>query len=278
MVSEPAFNQLRTKEQLGYVVSSGVWLSTGSAGWRIVVQSERKPHYLELRVESFLDLFRETLSNMPESEFERQRDAYANKRLERLKNLGEEASRFWAHIESGYEDFLRRKFQFTVFYIKFQAHSSMTGEVDAANIRQLELQDMITFYGDFIHHSSPSRRKLSVHLTSQRKTPTKFSVEASEALLKILKQENVPVEEGQYRQLSAAQPPLEAVLEFWTNQLKSHKSSAAILAQIPEIAAQHPLEGTTVDPGFPERATRVENIAMFKARMTASKAPTPINS
>lgn len=110
MVSEPAFNQLRTKEQLGYVVSSGVWLSAGSAGWRVVVQSERKPRYLEPRVESFLDLFRETLANMPESEFERQRDSYANKRLERLKNLGEEASRFWAHIESGYEDFLRRKF------------------------------------------------------------------------------------------------------------------------------------------------------------------------
>ncbi|KAF8605452.1 insulin-degrading enzyme [Ceratobasidium sp. AG-I] len=259
MVSEPAFNQLRTKEQLGYVVSSGVWLSTGSAGWRVVVQSERKPYYLESRVESFLDLFRETLSNMPESEFERQRDAYANKRLERLKNLGEEASRFWAHIESGYEDFLRR-------------------EVDAANIKQLKLQDMIAFYGNFIHHSALSRRKLSVHLTSQRKTPTKFSVAASEALLNVLKQENVPVEEEQYRQLSAAEPPLESVLEFWTKQLESHKSSASILAQIPEIAAKHPVEGTTVDSGFPEGATRIDNAAVFKARMTASKAPTPVSS
>lgn len=154
----------------------------------------------------------------------------------------------------------------------------ITGEVDAANIRQLKLQDMITFYSDLVHHSSPSRRKLSVHLTSQRKTPAKFSVEASEALLKVLKEENVPVEEEQYRQLSAAQPPLEAVLEFWTKQLESHESSASILAQIPDIAAQYPVEGTTVDPGFPEGATRIENVATFKARMTASKAPTPINS
>lgn len=111
MIHEPAFNQLRTKEQLGYVVSSGVWLSSGSAGWHIVIQSERRPPYLESRVESFLDLFRETLVSMSESEFERQRDAYAFKRLERLKNQGEEATRFWVHIESGYEDFLRRTFR-----------------------------------------------------------------------------------------------------------------------------------------------------------------------
>jgi insulysin len=110
MISEPAFDQLRTKEQLGYIVSSGVWLATGSSGWRIVVQSERKPRYLESRIERFLDTFRETLSTMPDSEFERQRDSYALKRLERLKNSGEEASRFWTHIDSGYEDFLRREF------------------------------------------------------------------------------------------------------------------------------------------------------------------------
>lgn len=116
MVAEPAFNQLRTKEQLGYIVSSGVWLSAGSAGWRVVVQSERKPPYLESRVESFLDLFRGTLATMPELEFERQRDSYAVKRLERLKNLGEEASRFWIHIESGYEDFLRRTSHYYSIY------------------------------------------------------------------------------------------------------------------------------------------------------------------
>ena len=137
---------------------------------------------------------------------------------------------------------------------------------------------MIAFYGDFIHYSSSSRRKLSVHLTSQRKTPTKFSAEASEALLKVLKQENLPVEEEQYRQLSAAQPPLESVLEFWKKQLESHESSASVLVQIPEIAAQYPVEGTIVDLGFPEGATRITNVAIFKARMTASNAPTPIDS
>ncbi|KAG8689157.1 Insulinase (Peptidase M16) [Ceratobasidium sp. 394] len=259
MVSEPAFNQLRTKEQLGYVVSSGVWLSTGSAGWRIVVQSERRPRYLESRVDNFLDLFRETLATMPDAEFERQRDSYALKRLEKLKNLGEEASRFWTHIESGYEDFLRR-------------------ETDAANIKQLRREDVISFFNEHIHYGSPTRRKLSVHLFSQKKPPTKFSVEASEALLKVLKEEGVPVQEDQYRQLSAAQPPLESVLEFWTKQLEGHKSAISILARIPHISTQHPVAGVEVEPGFPIGATPIHDIASFKAGLTASKAPTPINT
>ncbi|KAG8745619.1 Insulinase (Peptidase M16) [Ceratobasidium sp. 414] len=259
MVSEPAFNQLRTKEQLGYVVSSGVWLSIGSSGWRVVAQSEHKPRYLEARIDNFLDLFRETLATMPDTEFERQRDSYALKRLEKLKNLGEEASRFWAHIESGYEDFLRR-------------------ETDAANIKQLRREDVISLFNEHIHYSSPTRRKLSVHLISQKKVPTKFSVEASEALLQVLKEEGVPVEEDQYRQLSAAQPPLEAVLEFWTKQLEGHKSATSILDRIPHISTQHPVEGAEVELGFPVGATPIRDITLFKAGLSASKAPTPVST
>ncbi|KAG8972932.1 Insulinase (Peptidase M16), partial [Tulasnella sp. 427] len=49
IANEPAFNQLRTVEQLGYIVSSSSWGSTGSIGWRLVVQSEKDPVYLEHR-------------------------------------------------------------------------------------------------------------------------------------------------------------------------------------------------------------------------------------
>ncbi|CEL63782.1 insulysin [Rhizoctonia solani AG-1 IB] len=259
MIREPAFNQLRTKEQLGYVVSSSAWFLHGSIGWHITVQSERKPVYLERRVESFLDLFKETLKAMPEVEFERQRDAFALKRLERLKNMGEEASRFWAHIESGYQDFLRR-------------------ETDAKNVRLLTKQDIETFFNTHVHHESPMRRKLSIHLASQKQAPSKFSVAASEALLDVLKQEGVPVDEDQYRQLSAPEPPLDAVVEFWTKHLESHPSSSSILSRIPDISAQHPTTSFAEESTLPESVVRIDDIAVFKAHMTASKAPTPIIS
>ncbi|KAH7343303.1 Metalloenzyme, LuxS/M16 peptidase-like protein [Rhizoctonia solani] len=259
MIREPAFNQLRTKEQLGYVVSSSAWFLHGSIGWHMTVQSERKPTYLERRVENFLDLFREILTAMPEAEFERQRDAFALKRLERLKNMGEEASRFWTHIESGYEDFLRR-------------------EGDANHIKLFTKQDIELFFDTYIHPESPTRRKLSVHLVSQKQTPAKFSVAASEALLDVLKQENVPVEEEQYRQLSAAEPSLDAVIQFWTKHLENHASSSSILSRISEISAQHPAAGITEESNLPESVVRIDDIAAFKARLTVSKAPIPVIS
>jgi insulysin len=151
------------------------------------------------------------------------------------------------------------------------------GEVDAANVRRLKREDVISFFNEYIHHKSPTRRKLSVHMTSQRQTPTKFSVEASEALLRILKEEKVPIEEDQYRQLSAAQPPLESVVEYWTKELEGHQSAASIIARISDVSAQHPVEGVEVDLGFPEGATRIQDVATFKNGMTASKAPTPVS-
>ena len=54
ILSEPAFNVLRTKEQLGYIVLCSTWVLAGSgcAGIRIVIQSEKGPAYLEARVDA----------------------------------------------------------------------------------------------------------------------------------------------------------------------------------------------------------------------------------
>jgi insulysin len=54
IISEPCFDVLRTKEQLGYIVFSGVRRSSGVQGLRIIVQSTRKPAYLDQRIEAFL--------------------------------------------------------------------------------------------------------------------------------------------------------------------------------------------------------------------------------
>ena len=58
MLQEPAFDQLRTKEQLGYIV----WTTSrrtpdGPSGLRIIIQSEREASYLEQRIEAFLISF-----------------------------------------------------------------------------------------------------------------------------------------------------------------------------------------------------------------------------
>lgn len=61
LVKDKCFDQLRTKEQLGYLVWSGGSVHGGYVyNARFVVQSKpRSPEYLDQRVEAFLEGFRE---------------------------------------------------------------------------------------------------------------------------------------------------------------------------------------------------------------------------
>lgn len=114
IMSEPAFNALRTKEQLGYVVSCSRWNLPGDSqfGLRIVVQSERGSGYLEERVEAFLDSMDQKIREMGPGEFHDFKSGLQQRWKEPAKNLAEEESRYWSHIDSGYLDFLRGEGEF----------------------------------------------------------------------------------------------------------------------------------------------------------------------
>ena len=105
ITEEPAFDQLRTKEQLGYVVFTGQRRAATTMGYKVIIQSEQPPEYLEERIDAFLSGFAETLASMTTDEFNGHKRSLITKRLEKLKNLGEESRRFWAHIENEYLDF-----------------------------------------------------------------------------------------------------------------------------------------------------------------------------
>jgi insulysin len=111
ILTEPAFNILRTKEQLGYIVGASTWAAPGDneEGLRIVVQSERGPVYLEERVEAFLDHMKGVIECMSDEQFAEQKNGLERKWREVPKNLNEEAGRYWAQIDSRFLDFLRSK-------------------------------------------------------------------------------------------------------------------------------------------------------------------------
>ena len=55
LLKEPAFNQLRTQEQLGYIVSSSLSPINKILGGKFVIQSSKfGPEYLESRINNFL--------------------------------------------------------------------------------------------------------------------------------------------------------------------------------------------------------------------------------
>lgn len=107
MIHEPAFNQLRTKEQLGYIVFSGRRILGTTIGIRFLIQSEKTPEFLDRRIEAFLVYLGGLLEEMSETNFESHKRSLINKRLQKLRNLEEESARYCAQIESEYYDFDR---------------------------------------------------------------------------------------------------------------------------------------------------------------------------
>lgn len=105
MIHEPAFDQLRTKEQLGYIVFSSIRNFATTCGFRFLVQSERTPEYLDKRIEAFLTQFGQTLEKMSDADFEGHKRSLIVKRLEKLRNLDQETTRHWTQISNEYYDF-----------------------------------------------------------------------------------------------------------------------------------------------------------------------------
>lgn len=157
IAQEPCFDQLRTKEQLGYLVFSGVRKQTGSMGMRFILQSERDTVYLENRIEEFLAKLRSIVEKMTAEEYKAQVQSLISKKLEKDKNLGQEGGKYWTHIHSGYYEFDQV-------------------ETDIKELRLIEKEDLLNFMTEYIDPQSPSIRKLSVHIQSQKVSVPKFKV------------------------------------------------------------------------------------------------------
>lgn len=148
VLNEPCFNILRTKEQLGYLVFSGVRRSNCVQGLRVIVQSDKHPSYIDQRIEAFLIQVRDMISEMSTEEFERHKEALAAIRLEKPKRLSNLSARFWNEISSQQYHFTR-------------------AEDEVAYLRTIGKNDLLRFFDDYIKYDAPQRHKLSVHVLSQ---------------------------------------------------------------------------------------------------------------
>ncbi|TPX31670.1 hypothetical protein SmJEL517_g05085 [Synchytrium microbalum] len=147
LIQEPCFDQLRTKEQLGYMVFSGLRKMNGNNFVRVIIQSEKDPAFLETRIEAFWVSMRATIETMSDDDFARQRQSLVSKLLEKSKKLVEEYQRLWVHIASGQYD--------------FAAETRIAGLVST-----IAKPDMIEFFDSYISRNGASRAKLSTHIQS----------------------------------------------------------------------------------------------------------------
>ena len=71
MMKEPCFNQLRTQEQLGYIVFSGVYRTHGIDFFRIIIQSDKMAaDGLHARINAFIASFETSLQETDTETFE----------------------------------------------------------------------------------------------------------------------------------------------------------------------------------------------------------------
>ncbi|XKL64356.1 hypothetical protein PGB90_004442 [Kerria lacca] len=152
IIDEPCFNILRTQEQLGYIVMSGVRRVSGVQGVVIMVQSEKHPVYLNSRVEEFLKSVLKLIEQMNEKEFETHKIALMTKKLEKPKKLIKLTERYWNEISSRYYNFDRV-------------------DMEVKQLQSLHKEHILNFYKELLHESSNKRRKLSIHVISKLTNP-----------------------------------------------------------------------------------------------------------
>eukprot|EP00980_Cylindrotheca_fusiformis_P026152 scaffold15472_cov117-Cylindrotheca_fusiformis.AAC.16 len=100
MAYNSAYNQLRTKEQLGYIVSAFTRKAAGSSwGLTVVVQSSNaSPVVLEERIEAWMELFRQELEEMPAEMIAKEADGMVGLLLEEKTKLAQEVGAAWGEI------------------------------------------------------------------------------------------------------------------------------------------------------------------------------------
>lgn len=289
LTDELGFDQLRTKEQLGYVVWTGAKINSTTLGYRVIIQSERSTEYLEERINAFLALFSNKLKEMPAEEFQSHKSSLVNKRLEKIKNLNEETARIWSFIGSEYYDFFQR-------------------QQEAETIAKLTKEDMLSFFKLYIDPTSDKRAKLSIHLQAQA-TPKSLAGAISpedqkKSVLALLQESSAAMGlsispetwQGSFKDISVAEGGKDAIVEAYqscvsASQMVTDEQMPALLEEIkklldtvlpslgievkPEIDGE---EGQAELPPVPpvSKTTYVGDVRAYKSGLQLSAGPSPV--
>ncbi|KAL5117480.1 metalloprotease [Pleosporales sp. CAS-2024a] len=279
MTDEPCFNQLRTIEQLGYVVFSGHSFSEVWAGYRVLIQSEKNCRYLEGRIENFLNTFQKTLEDMSDEDFEGHKRSMITKRLTKLKNLAQEDTRFWNHIYS-------------------DSYNFTEADTDAEYIDKLTKKDMTDFYAHFISPASPKRSKLSVHLQAQSKPKEPTLDEAKKSAVTVLQpilaahkiEHKMEELQSRVKQAPSADAIPDTVFSYLDNSLDTTSATASQVVDEMKAALGMADSGLPAEPDVlcktadAKRASDashpiiIQDVYAFKASMQLSAGVRPVKN
>ncbi|CAG8531276.1 2424_t:CDS:10 [Paraglomus occultum] len=286
---EPCFDQLRTKEQLGYIVFSGPRGLAGTIGLMIGVQSIKDTVYLENRIEAFLLKLYSLIEDMSEEEYQKRIQSLITTKLEKDKNLRQESYRYWQHIRSGFYEFDRV-------------------DQDVAELPTVTKSSLLTFFKEAIHPSSKTRKKLSTHLYSQNPPPPPPPSKTQDInnLFNCLQSHSLTSDIGlqdlhNYSELenfgSLDNSETEKILrKFLAERVKTNEAEMEELVKsvskaffaanngtdskskkiVNGVAGDDKNSSERDDTILSERNTIVDDLIVFKSKMLLGPAPTPV--
>lgn len=146
IIEEPFFNQLRTKEQLGYVVECGPRMTFRVLGFCFRVQSSNyNPCYLHQRIDSFVGGLHDLLEKLDDESFENHKNGLIANKLEKDPSLSYETGRYWTQI-------VDKRYQFDM------------PKLEAEELKAIKKSDVIKWYNTYLLPSSPNCRQLAIHI------------------------------------------------------------------------------------------------------------------
>jgi len=153
LLDQPFYSELRTKQQLGYIVQSSVTESDGVRALVLSVQSSvLPPPQVEERIDTFLRSFRDTLAALSDAELDAYREALAVQATDVDKRLGQQAGRLWSEI-------VQRRYDY--------GRPWRT----ASRVRKVTRQQLLAFYDRVLAPGAPETRRLATHVFDQKGSP-----------------------------------------------------------------------------------------------------------
>ncbi|XP_072975496.1 nardilysin-like isoform X1 [Typha angustifolia] len=146
IIEEPCFNQLRTKEQLGYTVECGPRMSYRVLGFCFRVQSSKySPLYLQNRIDNFIGGLQGLLDGLDDECFENHRSGLIAEKLEKDPSLSYETGHYWSQI-------VENRYSFDM------------SKVEAEELKTVQKNDVINWYNTYLKPSSSKCRQLTIHV------------------------------------------------------------------------------------------------------------------
>ena len=153
LLEQPFYAELRTKQQLGYIVQSSVSESNGVRALVFSVQSSvLPPPQVEERIDAFLTGYRATLAALSEAELGAYRESLAVQATDVDKRLGQQASRMWSEI-------VQRRYDY--------GRPWRTSR----RVRKVTREQLLAFYDRVLMPGAPAGRRLATHVFAKSAAP-----------------------------------------------------------------------------------------------------------